>query len=88
MKTKIELGYRVLTIENKPKDDRFELTVGSLINNKKNKVIFSGLNFLCKILQSPLTKPLKIKKISLNNKKLHQTATFSYLLRFGDFFIL
>ena len=37
MKTKIELGYRVLTIENKPKDDRFELTVGSLINNKKTK---------------------------------------------------
>ena len=38
MKTKIELGYRVLTIENKPKDDRFELTVGSLINNKKKRV--------------------------------------------------
>ena len=40
MKTKIELGYRVLTIENKPKDDRFELTVGSLINNKKIESIY------------------------------------------------
>ena len=40
MKTKIELGYRVLTIENKPKDDRFELTVGSLINNKKKESIY------------------------------------------------
>lgn len=40
MKTKIELGYRVLTIENKPKDDRFKLTVGSLINNKKIESIY------------------------------------------------
>ena len=28
----IELGYRLLKLKTKPKDDRFELTVGSITN--------------------------------------------------------